>query len=32
MDDIYGCRKGKGKVKGDIVRPILTLKEWVSLA
>ncbi len=31
-DDIYGYMKGKGKITGDVVRPVLTLKEWGNLA
>ena len=31
-DEIFGFLKGKGKIKGDIVKPVLSLKEWGSLA
>jgi prevent-host-death family protein len=31
-DEIYGYMAGKGKIRGDVVRPILTLKEWGNLA
>jgi prevent-host-death family protein len=31
-DDLYGYMKGKGKITGDVVRPVLTLKEWGNLA
>ena len=30
-DDIFGFLKGKGKVLGDIVSPILTPDEWGDL-
>jgi prevent-host-death family protein len=30
-DDIFGFLKGKGKVLGDIVSPILTPEEWGDL-
>lgn len=30
-DDIFGFYKGKGKIIGDIVGPILTPEEWGSL-
>jgi prevent-host-death family protein len=30
-DDIYGFLKGKGKILGDIVSPILTPEEWGDL-
>jgi len=30
--DIYGFIAGKAKITGDIVRPVLTLKEWGNLA
>lgn len=30
-DDIFGFYKGKGKILGDIVGPILTPEEWGSL-
>jgi len=31
-DEIYGFLAGKGRIKGNIVKPALTLKEWGSLA
>ncbi len=31
-DEIFGFMKGKIKIKGDIVKPALTLKEWGNLA
>jgi len=31
-DPIFGFMKGKGKITGDIVGPILTLEEWGDLA
>jgi prevent-host-death family protein len=31
-DSIFGFMKGKGKITGDIVGPILTLEEWGDLA
>lgn len=31
-DDIFGFLAGKGTVTGDVVSPILTLKEWGNLA
>jgi len=31
-DDIYGYMAGKIAIKGDVVGPILTLKEWGNLA
>jgi prevent-host-death family protein len=31
-DPIFGCMKGRVKIKGDIVGPILTLEEWGNLA
>ncbi|HUJ40165.1 MAG TPA: type II toxin-antitoxin system Phd/YefM family antitoxin [Candidatus Acidoferrales bacterium] len=31
-DDIFGYMKGKGKITGDVVKPVLTLKEWGNLA
>ena len=31
-DDIFGFLRGKGKIKGDIVKPALTLREWGNLA
>lgn len=30
-DDIFGFLQGKGKIKGDIVSPILSEDEWGSL-
>jgi len=30
-DEIYGFLKGKGKILGDIVGPILTPEEWGDL-
>jgi hypothetical protein len=30
-DDIFGFYKGKGKIVGDIVSPILSPEEWGSL-
>jgi prevent-host-death family protein len=30
-DEIFGFLKGKGKVLGDIVSPILTPEEWGDL-
>ena len=27
-DDIFGFLKGKIKIKGDIVKPAFTLREW----
>ena len=30
-DEIYGFHKGKAKIRGDIVGPILTPKEWGDL-
>lgn len=30
-DEIYGFHKGKGKILGDIVGPILTPEEWGDL-
>lgn len=31
-DEIFGFMRGKGKIVGDIVSPILTLEEWGDLA
>ena len=31
-DDIYGYMKGKMTITGDVVGPILSLKEWGNLA
>jgi len=31
-DEIYGYMAGKMKITGDVVGPILTLKEWGNLA
>ena len=30
-DEIYGFLKGKGKITGDVVSPILTPEEWGDL-
>lgn len=30
-DDIFGFLKGKGKITGDIVSPILSPEEWGDL-
>ena len=30
-DDIFGFLKGKGKITGDVVSPILTPEEWGDL-
>jgi prevent-host-death family protein len=32
QDSIFGFMKGKARIKGDVVRPALTRKEWGSLA
>ena len=32
QDEIFGFLKGKIKIKGDIVKPVFTLKEWGNLA
>jgi len=32
QDDIFGFMKGKIKIKGDIVKPALSLREWGNLA
>jgi len=32
QDDIFGCMKGKIRIKGDIVKPALSLREWGNLA
>lgn len=32
QDDIFGFLLGKGKITGDIVGPVLSLKEWGNLA
>jgi prevent-host-death family protein len=32
QDDIFGFLQGKGKIKGNLVKPALTLKEWGELA
>jgi len=32
QDEIFGFYKGKGKIKGDVVKPALTLREWGNLA
>lgn len=31
-DDIFGFLRGKIKIKGDIVKPVLSLREWGKLA
>jgi prevent-host-death family protein len=31
-DDIFGFLRGKGKIKGDVVSPALSLREWGNLA
>jgi prevent-host-death family protein len=31
-DDIFGFLAGKGKIVGDLVAPVLSLKEWGDLA
>ena len=31
-DDIFGFLVGKGYVTGDVVSPVLSLKEWGNLA
>jgi prevent-host-death family protein len=31
-DSIFGFMEGKGKITGDIVKPVLTLEEWGNLA
>ena len=31
-DDIFGFMKGKIKIKGDVVKPALSLREWGKLA
>lgn len=31
-DDIFGFLEGKGAITGDVVSPVLTLKEWGNLA
>jgi prevent-host-death family protein len=31
-DDIFGFMKGKVKIKGNIVKPAMTLREWGKLA
>jgi len=30
-DEIYGFLKGKGKITGDVVAPVLTPEEWGDL-
>ena len=30
-DDIFGFLKGKGKIVGDVVSPIISPKEWGDL-
>jgi prevent-host-death family protein len=32
QDEIFGFYKGKGKIKGDIVKPVFTLREWGTVA
>jgi prevent-host-death family protein len=32
QDPIFGFMKGKVKIKGDIVKPVFTLREWGNLA
>lgn len=32
QDEIFGYLKGKIKVKGNIVKPIIPLREWGNLA
>lgn len=32
QDEIFGFMKGKIKIKGDIVKPALSLREWGNLA
>ncbi len=32
QDPIFGFLKGRGKITGDIVGPILSLEEWGDLA
>ena len=27
-DEIFGFLRGKGKIKGDIIKPAFTLREW----
>ena len=31
-DEIFGFLKGKIKIKGDLVKPAMTLREWGNLA
>jgi len=31
-DDIFGYMKGKGRIVGDVVKPVMTLREWGNLA
>ncbi len=31
VDDVFGFLQGKGKIKGDIVSPILSAEEWGTL-
>ena len=31
-DEIFGFLKGKDRIKGDIVKPAFTLREWGDLA
>ena len=32
QDEIFGCLTGKIKIKGDIVKPVFSLREWGNLA
>jgi prevent-host-death family protein len=32
QDEIFGFYKGKIKIKGDIIKPAFTLREWGNLA
>jgi len=32
QDDIFGFMKGKIKIKGNIVKPAVSLREWGNLA
>ena len=31
QDDIFGFYSGKGKILGDIISPLVPLKDWSSL-
>jgi prevent-host-death family protein len=31
-DDIFGFLRGKAKIKGDVVSPALSLREWGNLS